>query len=191
MRVILKLFATAAAGIALGLFVTWFTLMRGAPMGGEVADGPWRTSLAAGSAASGPVLRARVALHGLFALNRSETIYYTASTDSAGDALDGRCAWRLVGRDPPARWWSITAYGADDYLIPNEASAYSVSKTRIARGTDGSFAVTLGRGASGVNAIALAPGRFTLTLRLYNPAAEIAADPAHVALPRIEKGGCA
>ncbi|HEX4292793.1 MAG TPA: DUF1214 domain-containing protein [Rhizomicrobium sp.] len=191
MRVILKLFATAAAGIALGLFATWFILMRGAPMGGEVADGPWRTSLATGSAASGPVLRARVALHGLFALNRSETIYYTAATDSAGNALDGRCGWRLVGRDPPARWWSITAYGADDFLIPNKANAYSVSKTGIARGADGSFAVTLGRGTSGVDAIALAPGRFTLTLRLYNPAPGVAADPAHVALPRIEMGACA
>jgi hypothetical protein len=29
-----------------------------------------------------------------------------------------------------------------------------------------------------------------LTLRLYNPGDAVAADPAHVALPGIEKGAC-
>jgi hypothetical protein len=119
MRVILKLLMTVVAGVALGLLATWLAVGRGTPMGGDVRDGPWRTSLEAGSAQSGAVLRASVALHGLLALNRSETVYYSATTDGAGGALDARCAYRVTGRDPPARWWSITAYGADDYLIPN------------------------------------------------------------------------
>jgi len=38
---------------------------------------------------------------------------------------------------------------------------------------------------------AVGDGRFSLTLRLYNPAPLVAADPAHVALPVIEKAGCA
>ena len=113
MRVVLKLLVTALCGIALGLSATWLIVARGAPMGGDVSDGPWRTSLSAGSAEGGAWLRASVALHGLFALNHSETIYYTATTDGAGAALDAHCRYRVTGRDPPARWWSITAYGAD------------------------------------------------------------------------------
>jgi hypothetical protein len=190
MRVILNLLMTVVAGIALGLLATWLVVGRGAPMGGDVQDGPWRTSLATGSAQSGALARARVALHGLLALNRSETIYYSATTDDAGGALDARCAYRVTGRDAPARWWSITAYGADDYLIPNPGHLYSVSKNSVRRDADGGFTVTLARDAAGRNAITTGGGAFSLTLRLYNPDSAVAADPAHVALPRIEKGAC-
>ena len=96
-------------------------------MGDSVADGPWKTSLVAGSPQSDPYTRARVALHGLLALNRKETIYYTATEDSDGAKLDGNCRYEVRGRDPNTRWWSITAYGADDYLIPNPGNLYSVS----------------------------------------------------------------
>jgi hypothetical protein len=188
MRLFLKCLAALIAGTALGLFVTWLTVVRGAS--GDTVNGPWRTSLLTGSTQSGAALRASVALHGLLALNRSETIYYTASTDSAGNALDGRCTYRVTGRDPPARWWSITAYGADDYLIATPSELYSVSKNSIVRRPDGSFIVTVLKNASSVDQIAVGGGRFSLTLRLYNPAPSVAADPTHVALPTIEMAGC-
>ena len=190
MRFFLKSLVALVAGTALGLFVTWLTVVRGVGMGGNVADGPWRTSLLTGSTQSGAWLRAGVALHGLFALNRGETIYYTATTDSAGDALDGRCTYRITGRDPPARWWSITAYGADDYLIETPSELYSVSQNSIVRRDDGSFIVTVLKDANAVDEIATGDGRFSLTLRLYNPVAAVAADPAHVPLPVIDKAGC-
>jgi hypothetical protein len=191
MRGFLKLLVTVLLGVALGLSATWLLLARAAPMGGDVRDGPWRTSLAAGSAQGGAWLRASVALHGLFALNRSETIYYTATTDGAGAKLDARCTYRIAGRDPPTRWWSITAYGADDFLIPNPKHLYSVSKNSVRRRAGGSFTVTLKRDAARANEIATGSGAFSVTLRLYNPDAAVAADPAHVTLPRIEKETCA
>jgi hypothetical protein len=191
MRVALKILMTVTAGIVLGLFATWVIVIRAVPMGGDVKDGPWRTSLATGSAKSGPWLRASVALHGLLALNSSETIYYSATADGAGGTLDARCTYRVIGRDPPTRWWSITAYGADDYLIPNPKHIYSVSKNSVRRDADGSFTVTLKQGAAEPNEIATGSGRFSLTLRLYNPDPAVAADPAHTVLPKIEKGACA
>jgi hypothetical protein len=97
---------------------------------------------------------------------------------------------RYRGRDPDARWWSITAYAADDFLIPNPAHRYSVSKTQIARAPDGSFTARVSAAPAPGNWIALKPGAFSLSLRLYNPGASIVADPAHVALPRIVKVSC-
>jgi len=191
MRVVMKLLVTAVCGIALGLFATWVLVVRAAPMGGDVRDGPWRTSLATGSAQGGAWLRASVALHGLLALNRSETIYYTATTDRLGGKLDAHCLYRVVGRDPPARWWSITAYGPDDFLIPNPQHLYSVSKTSVDRHPDGSgFLVTLGHDDIHSQEIATGKGAFSLTLRLYNPDAAVAADPAHVKLPSIVRVRC-
>jgi hypothetical protein len=142
---VLKIFLTLAAGIALGLAATWATVIRGT-MGGDVSAGPWRTSLDVGSSQGGPYLRAQIAVHGLLALSREETMYYTAADDSDGRPLDGHCVYRIEGRDPPTRWWSITAYGADDFLIPNPDDRYSVSMNSVARAADGTFAVTLSKG---------------------------------------------
>jgi hypothetical protein len=189
MRNAFKVLAALVGGIVLGLIATWATVIRGT-MAGGVSDGPWRTSLYAGSRQGGPYLRAGIAVHGLLALNRAETIYYTAASDSEGHALSGDCIYQIEGRDPPARWWSLTAYGADDFLIPNAAERYSVSLNSVARRADGSFTVTLSKGSGGANWIPVSDGAFNVSLRLYNPQRAVAADPAHVALPTIRKGHC-
>jgi hypothetical protein len=185
----LKILSVLCAGIVLGLIATWMTVIRGT-MGGDVSDGPWHTSLYTGSSEGGPYLRAQIAVHGLLALSRQETIYYTAASDSDDNALDGNCTYQIEGHDPPARWWSITAYGADDFLIPNTADRYSTSMNSIARRADGTFVVTLSKGQVEGNWIPVADTRFNVTIRLYNPQAAVAADPEHVALPTIKKAGC-
>jgi len=184
-----KIIAMLVAGTALGLFVTWFTIMHGTMPGG-VSDGPWKTNLLIGSSSGGIYTRAAVAVHGLLALNRSETIYYSASTDDGGDRLNGRCSYLVAGRDPPARWWSITVYGADDYLIPNPAARYSISETSVTRDASGEFVASIAPKAGGPNALPTEGKKFSLTLRLYNPSPAVAADPAHVKLPAIHKVSC-
>jgi hypothetical protein len=189
MKLAAKIIAMLVVGTALGLLVTWFTIVRGG-MPGWVSDGPWKTNLLTGSSSGDIYTRALVAVHGLLALNRSETIYYAATTDDSGAALDGRCTYLITGRDPPARWWSVTVYGADDFLIPNPADRYSVSKTSVLRDASGAFAATVAPTPSGPNALPTNGRKFNLTLRLYNPSPAVAADPAHVALPAIHKASC-
>lgn len=184
-----KILAMLVAGIALGLAATWVTVIRGT-MGGGVSAGPWRTSLYIGSSEGGPYLRAQIAVHGLLALSREETIYYTAARDSDGNALDGHCIYRIEGRDPPTRWWSITAYGADDFLIPNPDDRYAVSMNSVAREADGTFAVTLSKGQAEGDWIPVSAAPFDVTLRLYNPQSTVVANPAQVALPVIWRVAC-
>lgn len=184
-----KIFLTLAIGVAFGLAATWATVIRGTTSS-NVSDGPWRTSLHTGSSEGGPYLRAWIAVHGLLALSRQETIYYTATSDSDGHGLDGKCSYEIEGRDPPARWWSITAYGADDFLIPNAADRYSVSMNSVVRRADGTFTVALSEAPAERNWIPVAGPRFDVTIRLYNPQAAVVADPAHAALPTIRKVSC-
>src|SRR5262249_39392963 len=181
--------AAVLVGTALGLLATWFTVVRVAVPGG-VTNGPWRTDLAVADSRGNPYTRAKGALHGVLALNRRETTYYTATTDGDGHRLDGRCRYAISGRDPDARWWSITAYGPDEFLIPNAANRYSVSKTTVAREPGGDFLVQVGGANSGANWIPLAQRYFSLSLRLYNPGLADVLDPAHVALPTLRKVGC-
>jgi hypothetical protein len=176
---VLKLLAVLVVGTALGVAATWLSVYRFPPS--RISDGPWKTNLLAGSEQSGPYRRAAV-VHGLFALSRSESAYYPASTDSDGGPLDGHCRYDINGPEPEARWWSITAYGPDDYLIHNPAHRYSVSKTAVVRDGDGTIRVQVGGEAGGANWIPTGfSGRFSLTLRLYNPGANVVTHPADAA----------
>jgi hypothetical protein len=188
MRLVCKIVAVLVAGTALGLLATWLAVFRVGPE--MVSNGPWQTDPTAGSAGSNAYRRALIAVHGLFALTRNEAAYYTAATDSVGRPLDGRCRYEISGHDPDARWWSITAYGADDYLIANPEHRYSVTSTTLTRDANGNFNVQVGGTAGGDNWIALGSGRFSLTLRLYNPGPAILFDPTHVVLPALQRGSC-
>jgi len=188
MRLVLKIFVVLVVGVALGLAATWGSVSR--LNLGMVSNGPWKMSLYTGSSQSGPYLRANIALHGLFALNRSETIYYTADHDSAGEWLDGNCTYRIEGREPNARWWSITAYGPDSYLMENAAKRWSVSGQTVQLKYDSTFAITAARKKAPYNWIPVTRGRFSLTLRLYNPAPGVVADPANAMVPTIKRVYC-
>lgn len=184
-----RLIGTALLGVLLGLASAYVavTSLRGENV---VSNGPWSTNLATGGADADIYTRAYVALTGLFALNKNETIYYGADKDSGGAPLDGHCSYRIEGSDPDARWWSITLYAADDYLIPNAANRYSLSKTSIVRQGDGGFVIRLSTVPETGNWIPTSPDGFQVTLRLYNPGQAVRDNPAGVALPSITKEAC-
>lgn len=180
----------AATGVALGALSLAAVLWVG-QASGTVAAGAWRTNTASGSPGADAYTRARVALVGLFALGRAETLYYVARTDDAGDPLDGRCDYRLEGRDLPARWWSVTAYAPDSMLVRNDARVYSRSKSTVQRGPDGAFVIRASATARDGDFLPVPPeGSFDLTARLYNPDAAVQAAPGSAVLPRIVKERC-
>lgn len=159
---------------------------------GATAAGAWTTSAFTGAAAADPFTRAIVARVGLLALNKSETLYYTRTVDDSGAALDGDCAYELVGAAPPARWWSITIYAADNYLPVNSDDAFSVDATAIAVAPGGAFRARVApTRADAPHWISTRnAGRFDLMLRLYNPDPAAVANLAAANLPRLAKVGC-
>ena len=72
-------------------------------------------------------------LHGALGLLPSEVIYGTCITDSRGDLLEfGRSYLIKVPKlDLRCQWWSITLYGADLFLIPNDQGIYSVNSYQL------------------------------------------------------------
>ena len=68
-------------------------------------------------------IRAVVAMIGLGANLPADAMYPAASVDGNGEALHGRHRYRLHfarGTLPPVHaFWSVTAYGGDDFLIDN------------------------------------------------------------------------
>lgn len=177
-------------GLALGIGSAAFMLRLGALDGGY-GVGPWKTGTDFGSANAGMYTRARVALYGLLALDRKETMYYTASTDDAGRPLSGDCTYVVEGKDLAARWWSVTAYGPDSFLIPNEANVYSFAKTTVKREADGHYIVRVSADRQDGNWLPVKRGQsFDMTARFYNPDAAVSAAPASAELPRVTKESC-
>jgi len=160
---------------------------------GAVTSGPWRTNPAIGAAAADPLTRARIARVGLLALTQSETVYYTAFTDTDGAPLTSACQYELSGGDLSTRWWSVTLYAEDNFLALNGHDAHAVSADSVQRDEAGHYvaALTETQPDSAANWISTAnAGAFSLTARLYNPNAEVLADLRDVALPDIIRTQC-
>jgi hypothetical protein len=174
--------ASALIALELGIGVEWV----------EIEIGEWRISLLAGSIYANPYTRAYFAKNFLYLLNSSETIYFEAHSDSDGRRLDRSCDYKVVGKDLPTRWWSVTVYGEDNFLIPNEYNKYSVSSASAVR-SNSSWVIYISKEPKGENWIPLrGDGGFIVVLRLYNP------DPivyeklrsGSLELPKIIREGC-
>lgn len=178
----------------IGLGSAWWAL-RHAPWSGSVVRvGAWTGSTLAGSTDADLYTRARVALDGLLALGREETMYYVARHDDQGRALRSRCQYTVKGRPPGARWWSITAYAEDLFLFDVPPGRFSINGNRVRLDGDGRFTLRTGPVApEGAPDWLPTPGDrgLVLTLRLYNPGPELQAAPGQLEAPSIQAtGGC-
>jgi hypothetical protein len=75
-------------------------------------------------------IRAVVAMVGIGANLPADATYPNTRVDGGGQALNGRHRYRLhfkAGELPPVHaFWSVTAYGADDFLIDNPMNRYAL-----------------------------------------------------------------
>lgn len=188
MQLPLKILAVLVGGVVLGLLATWLVVFQFPP--GQISNGPWIAAPEAATAQTDAYRRAIAAARGPFAQSRTAAIYYTATTDSDGRGLTGTCRYEMEGLTPDARWWSIAAYGPDNYLIANPAGRYSVTKQQVAPDARGNIVVRIGGPSGDGTPLAVGAGRFSLSLRLYNPGPAFIADPAHAALPALLRVSC-
>ena len=193
-RCIVQVLALTLSALAVGAGSAWWVLRQAPWAQQSLKVGAWGISLQAGSVHANAYTRARVALDGLLALGRDETLYYVAKTDDLGRPLQASCHYRISGPPPAARWWSITAYAQDFFLFDAPNRHFSFNSSQLA--TDGAPQFTL---QTGTHPSPLDPDSFwlptpgqggvILTLRLYNPSLQLQTDPAQLAPPTITRLG--
>lgn len=187
LRYTVCILAGCAAGTAFAVHQ-----VRSADLGRQVTNGAWATNTDNGTAEASALARARVALFGLLALPAKEAMYYRAATDSAGAPLSGNCTYTVSGGELDTRWWSITLYKGEGWLVKNEANRWSVGGNAPVRDANGNWSFTVS--PEKAEGLWLPTGRapkFDLTLRAYHPRGALRDDPANAKLPTIKKERCA
>jgi hypothetical protein len=159
---------------------------------GRVKSGPWGTNFTYGGKDANPWVRAGVAARGLLALTKTETVYFSPTTDSQGRTLSTDCDYTIEGKGVDARWWSITVYGDDNFLIPNTQKRYGYTMNNLHYEDDGSFKIRLSRLPAEGNWLPLGERTqdFSLTLRLYNPGEDVYVNTGKLDLPQINREAC-
>ena len=179
----LKFYLSAIlAGLIIGILSGW-TIITYKINNSFTVSGSWLYSPYLGAKDADPKTRSIIARTGVFALNKKEALYFIAETDYSGEPLNQNCGYEIKVKNLPGRWWSITAYNNDYFLISNLYKKYSVTSANF----NGTYLITVGPTDQ---MILTNPneGEFSLALRIYNPQADI--EIASINLPEIYLTGC-
>ena len=145
----------------------------------STVNGWWTPPMSLGVYGTDYPMRAVVAMVGLGANQPADAMYPNTVTDSEGRNFDGSHSYYMhfdAGSLPPVNgFWSVTAYGPDDFLIANPTDRYALGgRDPLHYNNDGSldlyFAPTLPPDAPDSNWLPVKSGQiFLLNARLYWP----------------------
>jgi hypothetical protein len=141
------------------------------------SDDGWRVNYHIRKFIADPLVRANVDQLGPGAQIAEEAIYFSASKDSQGDALEGTERYTITfqkGQLPPVEaFWSLILYDKDFFLAENPLNRYSINDRTegLAYGADGSLRILIQHDAPAnkANWLPAPEEHFQLILRTYQP----------------------
>ena len=87
---------------------------------------------------------AQIAVYATYPLTKKEVIYLNTNKDKDGNLLTTENDYVIEGKKLDARYWSITAYDQDGFLIKNKDNRYSFNNENTSYEADSlSFKLTL------------------------------------------------
>jgi hypothetical protein len=188
---VLGVIAALALGAGIGLGATWLAIENGVGFG-AIRAGAWVAWPRIGSMDADPYSKAVVARAGAVPLGLGEGLSFVATTDDQGRPLERSCSYRLTGRTPTARLWTLTLHDFAGGLLPNAADRTGFTSGEVLREPNADFSIALSATPQPGNWVPVSgTGPFVLVLRLYETpvsASSSSTDPSM--LPRIERIGC-
>ncbi len=154
--------------------------------------GSWVIAPRVGRELIDPYSRLRVLVSGELPLANGEGFSLTADRDHQGQALDGRCTYRLSGMMPAARFWTLSLTTPDGRPIITPIQRTGFTSAEIIRHGNGSFAIEIGpRPLAGNWLPSPETGAFILALRFYEtPLSATATVLEPRMLPELHREGC-
>jgi hypothetical protein len=148
--------------------------------GGEAGKG-WTYTLRSGVYGVDYLYRAAIAWCCYGENLPQDAVYPALGSDSEGRPLDGASNYVLhfdAGKLPPVdAFWSVTAYDAEGYFIPNALKRQALGdRDKLVANADGSLDLYIQANAPGgekeANWLPVSKAPFTLLMRLYSPKPE-------------------
>lgn len=174
-------------GLLTGISVAIFRITHWTGSDAIIKNGPWR-GYDLSEVGKDNLLTARIAVAALYALRPAESLYMIARGDDEGMPLSSVHDYIITGIPLASRYWSITIYGEDYFLIPNEESRFSFNMSNLKYESDSSFAIQVSSERKPGNWLPSGnKENFYLALRLYHPAKELRENIGTVQLPSIKK----
>ncbi|MBU1172709.1 MAG: DUF1214 domain-containing protein [Proteobacteria bacterium] len=149
--------------------------------------GPWYIILPNGSDEGGMYTRTWYTLTALFGLKKDEQIYFVAETDHSGEPLMAEYDYRLNGGELECRWWNITVYAEDRYLMKNPENRYSYSNFDVQKNNEATYTIHLSSGKKDGHWLYTGKkgDKFSIMLRINHPPKEMISHPDRINLPTI------
>lgn len=159
---------------------------------GAIRLGAWQAFPEAQTASADPYARSHRAKAGRLLYGSAEGLVFTATEDEQGRRLNANCAYRLHGRTPTARTWTLYAANAAGRPLPAAESLPSSFNARtVLRHQDGSFDIVIATGPRPGNWLALPQtGPFSLVLTLLDTPAAGSSGLIGLDMPELERIGC-
>ena len=181
-------------GTLLGIASAYFMVERDQPLV-AVTIGPWSTYPKAGTAEADPYSVAIYTRSARVPLASGEGVALTARTDSDGNGLDASCVYRISGRTPQARLWTLTATDTHGHLKKTGAGRTFLTSQQLLWREDGNFVVMAAQTPRSGNWLPLAIGpsadrSLLFVLRLYDAPVTTESSLNGAEMPIIERLGC-
>lgn len=159
---------------------------------GAIRLGVWQAFPEAQTASADPYARSHRAKAGRLLYGSAEGLVFTATEDEQGRRLNANCTYRLHGRTPTARTWTLYAANAAGRRLPAAASRPSSFNARtVLRQQDGSFDIVISTAPQPGNWLALPQaGSFSLVLTLLDTPVAGSSGLIGLNMPELERIGC-
>jgi hypothetical protein len=191
MRVVFSVAVILALSIGGGAASVWYVLDR-VPGFNRLVIPPWAAYPLRGTPEADPYSKARFSRNAELPLGQAEGLAFAAAVDSSGAALRRECSYRIEGRVPAVRFWTL--YPSRDGVVPIDLPAglrSGLHSQQVLRRPDDSFELEAsGRPRPGNWLVTGGRGPMVLVLTLYDAPAVNNPDTAQVELPQIYRTGC-
>lgn len=168
MQLLFGALLTFTLATVIGLGGTWMTMTRGTAFG-AVAIGAWTSWPKTGTTDIDPYARASIARSGELPIGLGDGVAFFARVDDKGFPLDGRCEVVVSGTTPQARYWTMSLYDSDGFLVPNALNRFGFTSQEITRRSDGGMEVVIAPRARPGNWLPTGGiDRYVVVLRLYD-----------------------
>jgi hypothetical protein len=153
----------------------------------------WRAIPGLGTEATDPYSRARIARDGILPLGAAEGLSFHISRDSTGQAIRRDCNYRIAGKVPSSRFWSI--FPATPDLAPLSMQRVPLqavlSSQSIVWLNGESFEIAVGPQPEPGNWLGMdGSGPAVLVLNLYDTPVSTNAEFAEVTMPQVLRVAC-